>query len=147
IGDGAFDFCTGLTSVTVPNSVTNIGQYAFEYCYLLTNAVFQGNAPSVDGVPGSADSTVFFDVIGTVHYLPGTIGWGSTFGGWPTAALAAPPTPPQIGGSIGIHSGNFGFTVTGATNQTVVVEASTNFINWQTIWTNTLSSSSTNFSD
>ena len=29
IGDGAFNDCTGLTSVTIPNSVTSIGDYAF----------------------------------------------------------------------------------------------------------------------
>ena len=29
IGDGAFDCCTSLTSVTIPDSVTSIGSYAF----------------------------------------------------------------------------------------------------------------------
>ena len=29
IGDGAFRGCCGLTSVTIPNSVTSIGNYAF----------------------------------------------------------------------------------------------------------------------
>ncbi len=32
IGDRAFEYCSGLTSVTIPNSVTCIGAYAFEYC-------------------------------------------------------------------------------------------------------------------
>ena len=32
IGDYAFDSCTGLTSVTIPNSVTTIGDFAFLYC-------------------------------------------------------------------------------------------------------------------
>ena len=32
IRDGAFEHCTGLTSVTIPNSVTSIGAGAFEYC-------------------------------------------------------------------------------------------------------------------
>ena len=30
IGDGAFRACSGLTSVTIPNSVTSIGDYAFD---------------------------------------------------------------------------------------------------------------------
>lgn len=29
IGYGAFERCSGLTSVTIPNSVTSIGKYAF----------------------------------------------------------------------------------------------------------------------
>ncbi len=29
IGDGAFSYCSSLTSVTIPNSVTSIGEYAF----------------------------------------------------------------------------------------------------------------------
>ena len=32
IGSGAFSSCGGLTSVTIPNSVTSIGGYAFYNC-------------------------------------------------------------------------------------------------------------------
>jgi hypothetical protein len=119
--------------------------YAFEGSGL-HQAYFQGNAPLVDGVAGSADSTVFQGESGTVYYYAGTTGWGSTHGGWPTVELFAPP---QIGGSrsIGIQSGNFGFTITAASNQTVVVEASTNLVSWQPVWTNNLSGTSVNFSD
>ncbi len=37
IGDQAFAGCTGLTSVTIGNSVTSIGAWAFDYCTNLTN--------------------------------------------------------------------------------------------------------------
>ena len=146
IGDGAFASCRGLTSVTIGDSVTSIGESAFAFCYGLNQAYFQGNAPLVAGAAGSADSTVFQGESGTVYYYASATGWGSTYGGWPTVELDAPP---QIGGGggIGIQSGNFGFIITGVTNQTVVVEASTNLVNWQPIWTNTLSGASTNFTD
>ncbi|WP_134351038.1 leucine-rich repeat protein, partial [Flavobacterium psychrophilum] len=36
IGDGSFARCSGLTSVTIPNSVTSIGDYAFHSCPSLT---------------------------------------------------------------------------------------------------------------
>jgi BspA type Leucine rich repeat region (6 copies) len=144
IGDYAFFQCPVLTSVTIPNSVTNIGVGVFLDCSGLHQAYFQGNAPLVGGVAGSTDNTVFEGESGTAYYYAGTTGWGSTYGGWATVELGAPP---QIGGGIGIQSGNFGFTITGVSNQTVIVEASTNLLNWQPIWTNTLSSTSTNFTD
>jgi len=87
IGFGAFEYCSGLASVTVGNSVTNIGNYVFGSCTSLHRAYFQGNEPNVNGSPGSTDSTVFNGESGTAYYMPGTTGWGSTFGGWPTVAL------------------------------------------------------------
>ena len=32
IGKSAFSFCTGLTSITIPNSVTSIDESAFDFC-------------------------------------------------------------------------------------------------------------------
>jgi hypothetical protein len=40
IGDGAFDECNWLTSVTIPVTVTSIGAYAFYNCYSLTSFAF-----------------------------------------------------------------------------------------------------------
>ena len=37
IGPSAFWYCTGLTSITIPNSVTSIGNYAFVVCQSLTS--------------------------------------------------------------------------------------------------------------
>ena len=34
--------CSGLTSVTIPNSVTSIGKYAFLGCTGLTSITFEG---------------------------------------------------------------------------------------------------------
>ena len=43
IGDGAFYFCTGLTSIEIPNSVTSIDSGAFEYCNSLTDVYYSGS--------------------------------------------------------------------------------------------------------
>jgi hypothetical protein len=46
IGDGAFED-SSLTSVTIPSSVTNIGNYAFDYCYNLTSIMLGNNVTSL----------------------------------------------------------------------------------------------------
>ena len=53
----------GLTSVTIPSSVTYIGEYAFSGCSGLTSLDFKGKPPSVG-------STVFFGITATGTYLP-----------------------------------------------------------------------------
>ncbi|MBN2507916.1 MAG: leucine-rich repeat protein, partial [Verrucomicrobia bacterium] len=79
IGDAAFYGCIGLTRVTIGNRVTSIGNQAFYNCASLTGVYFLGNAPSLG-------LDVFFnDSLATVYYLAWTTGWGSTFGGRPTA--------------------------------------------------------------
>ena len=40
IGDSAFEFCSGLTSITIPNSVTSIGSSAFYNCSSLTSVIW-----------------------------------------------------------------------------------------------------------
>ena len=45
IGDRAFSSCSGLTSVTIPNSVTSIGDNAFSYCSGLTKVISRIQSP------------------------------------------------------------------------------------------------------
>ena len=47
IGKGAFEHCTGLTSVTIPNSVTSIGDYAFDGCWGLTSVNIPNSVTSI----------------------------------------------------------------------------------------------------
>ncbi len=122
IGENAFLDCA-VTSVTAGRGITNIGSYAFAECDL-RQIYFQGNAPLVNGEPGIADSTVFAYITGTVYYLPGTTGWGATFGGWPTALWN--PQMQTSDGSFGPGSNGFGFNLTGTADIPVVVEACTN---------------------
>ena len=47
IGDEAFENCSGLTSVTIPNSVTSIGDYAFNGCSGLTSVNIPNSVTSI----------------------------------------------------------------------------------------------------
>ena len=47
IGDAAFWDCSGLTSVTIPNSVTSIGNQAFSWCSGLTSVTIPNSVTSI----------------------------------------------------------------------------------------------------
>ena len=47
IGEWAFSYCSGLTSVTIPNSVTSIGDYAFYQCRGLTSVTIPNSVTSI----------------------------------------------------------------------------------------------------
>ena len=47
IGNSAFSGCTGLSNVTIPDSVTSIGDSAFYYCSSLTNINIGNNVTSI----------------------------------------------------------------------------------------------------
>ena len=47
IGESAFDGCSGLTAVTIPNSVTSIGMYAFSRCSGLTSVTIPNSVTSI----------------------------------------------------------------------------------------------------
>ena len=48
IGNDAFLDCTGLTSITIPNSVTRIGNNAFNYCTGLTSITIPNSVTSIE---------------------------------------------------------------------------------------------------
>ena len=47
IGSHAYDGCTSLTSITIPNSVTSIGPYAFYVCKGLTSVTIPNSVTSI----------------------------------------------------------------------------------------------------
>jgi len=141
IGGGAFSSCTSLASVTIGNGVASLGDHAFNYCTNLMGVYLQGNAPNVG-------SDVFMDAANTtIYYLPGTTGWGSTFAGRP--AVLWNPLVATSDASFGVRTNRLGFTITGANNLVIVVEAATNLANpaWVPVGTNTLTGGSSYFSD
>lgn len=144
IGDFAFYQCRSLTQVTIPRSVTSLGAYAFGSCTRLGGVYAEGNAPGFGSAIFSGANNV------TVYYLPGTTGWGPTFGSRPTAAWWLPnPRILEFGPSFGVRTNRFGFVVSWATNSAVVVEASGSVANgiWVPVRTNTLANGSFYFSD
>ena len=51
IGDSAFSGCSSLTSVTIPDSVTSIGGWAFYGCTSLTDVTVLGNVTNIGYTP------------------------------------------------------------------------------------------------
>jgi hypothetical protein len=56
IGGGAFNGCSGLSSVEIPNSIASIGSMAFSGCTSLTYITVEG------GTPASVESNAFYNV-------------------------------------------------------------------------------------
>ncbi|MCK5922587.1 MAG: leucine-rich repeat domain-containing protein, partial [Methylococcales bacterium] len=78
IGDFAFTGCSSLTSVTIGDSVTSIGDWAFYDCSSLRNITFEGNAPLIG-------TGAFFGVSEDAKIIvyAGATGFGETFEGLP----------------------------------------------------------------
>ncbi|HEX3799217.1 MAG TPA: leucine-rich repeat protein [Verrucomicrobiae bacterium] len=138
IGISAFQDCTKITSITLPNSLNFINSSAFADCPALQSVYFGGNAPSIGtlifGSGFSRDSA-------TIYYLPGTAGWAPSFAGLSTS-LWTLPYPIILSKSVSWNSQNktIGFRISWATNLSVIVESSSNLnaSTWQPINTNML---------
>ncbi len=66
IGEKAFSYCYNLTSITIPNSVTTIGKKAFSYCYNLTSITSLAITPPECG----ADAFGNIDKYACTLYVP-----------------------------------------------------------------------------
>jgi hypothetical protein len=141
IGNGVFSGCIRLSNITVPSSVTQLGSLVFFGCSNLTTIVFLGDAPAAGHDLFLGDNYV------TVYYLPGTAGWGQSFQGLPT--ILWNPQEHITATGIGLGTNRFGFTITGATNLVVVVEACTDLSSntWISVSTNALINGESYFED
>ncbi len=87
IGTDAFFACSSLTNVTIGSGVVSIGPAAFRYCSALTQVSFRGNAPS-----GGSDSFGFStETNAIIYFLPGATGFGATFAGLSTSLSTNTP--------------------------------------------------------
>ena len=66
IGDRAFYYCSGLTSVTIPNGVTSIGNDAFYGCSGLTSVTIPNSVTSIGG-------SAFYECIGLTSIVSNAV--------------------------------------------------------------------------
>ena len=107
IGSSTFANNKQLGFVTIAGSVTSLGANAFANCIHLAHAYFQGDAPATDGTAFNGDYNAQYanslnafennQYRTVVQYLPGTTGWGSSYGGVPAEVLPIDYTISGIG--------------------------------------------------
>ena len=123
----------------------------FGNCPNLLGVYFNGDAPTVSSDAFYLNYTppnYYLPLImsqAIAYRLPTAVGWTDSF-----AYLPVQPWLPQLqtyGGSIGVKTNQFSFNISWANGQNVVVEASTDLLNWQPLATNTLTADSANFCD
>lgn len=78
IQDNAFQGCTGLTSAVIPASVRLLRNCAFDGCGSLRAVYFEGDAPRAANYVFSAEAAL------TIYYHEGTTGWTDPWYGRPT---------------------------------------------------------------
>jgi hypothetical protein len=141
IGDCAFQ-SSGLASVTIPGSVTNIGAWVFFDCSHLASIFFGGNAPAI----GSSD---YSPAPPTLYYLPGTTGWAgfSSTAGAPLVLWN--PLIQSTDANFGVRTNTFGFNITGTANIPMVIEATTKLTGtaWSSLCTLWLTNGLVHFTD
>ena len=136
----AFESCDGLTSVTIPDSVTSTWDGAFGNGIMLSQIYFKGNAPI-----NSIDSFAYAPA--KIYYLEGTTGWERIYAGRPTVLWN--PLIETADASFGLQSNSFGFNIAGGDNEHVKILACTNLAegSWKPVITTNLTAGSVYFSD
>ncbi len=77
IQDNAFQGCTSLKTVTIPASVTLLRNCAFDACPNLQSIYFEGDAPQTGNY-------VLHPLLPTIYYHEGAAGWTNPWYGCPT---------------------------------------------------------------
>ncbi|MEI6783873.1 MAG: immunoglobulin domain-containing protein, partial [Verrucomicrobiota bacterium] len=117
--------------------------YIAEYSDNRIRKVFPPAGPILALANVSASNAGYYTVVVTSPY-------GSVTSSVAVLTVTVPPTPPQIingDASIGFRSNLFGFNLSGSVGQTIVVDGSTDLVDWIPLFTNTVSISPFYFSD
>jgi hypothetical protein len=127
IGEGAFTSQTELTNVMIGSGISYIGDAAFTHCPALTGVYFMGNAPSIGTNLFMSDDHV------AIYYLPFTKGWSNTFAGRP--ALPWNPPTPDLGITTYSNQPVLFFPIPQATGTNYVLQMTTNLAsgNWSAV--------------
>jgi len=80
----AFQGCSNLKSITIPDRVTYIGYATFGSCTSLTAVTFLGDAPK-EGLE------IFEKSSPTIYRKPEAKGWGDKFAGRPVKLISEKP--------------------------------------------------------
>ena len=96
IGDSAFESCSSLTSIAIPNSVTSIGYYAFNGCSSLTSIAIPNSVTSIGGSAFAACSSL---TSVTIPNSVTSIGYGTFESCSSLTSIAIPNSVTSIGGS------------------------------------------------
>ena len=105
IGKRAFSGCTGLTSITISDSVTSVGEYAFKDCKGLTSIAIPNSVTSIgDGAFSGCTGLTSIAIPSSVT----SIGGGAFSGCTGLTSIAIPNSVTSIGGDA--FSGCTGLT-------------------------------------
>ena len=102
IGDYAFQNCYSLASISIPSSVTSIGTYAFRYCYSLASISIPSGVTSIgDYAFYTCYSLASITIPSSVTSI-GNYAFSSCYG--VAHYYFYSPTPPTLGGSSAFYS-------------------------------------------
>ena len=113
-------------------AVVGSGPFGYEWYFAATNLIQCGTDCTFTLTSVSTNDTGDYTVVITNSY-------GSVTSAVATLTVV-PRTPPQIiagGISFGFATNQFGFNISGAFGQTIVVDGSTNLVDWTPLFTNT----------
>ena len=98
IGDGAFIGCSSLTSITLPNSVTSIGNAAFSDCSSLTSITIGNSVTSIgEGAFRNCSSLTSITIPNSVTSIGKYAFWGCSS---LTSVTSLSCTPPSCGSDV-----------------------------------------------